>query len=211
MSPETSFTASIVLASIGVLTLKKAKTIPQWLLGVIPLFFAMQQLAEGFIWLYLKGDITSSPIASIAKYTFLSIALPLFPFWVPLALFYNEPNPVKKKALLLFLIFGIAISYFLLRSLLRDEIPMTIANGHIQYGQAIAFYGKLLYLSAILGPLFISSVPYMWILGSLIAVSYLVTEFFYSYAFISVWCFFAGIISLFIYYIISPHFQLNKS
>ncbi len=52
-SAEASFTAGAVLSVVGVYSLivnKKPKYIP---LAIIPLFFGVQQLAEGGVWLSL--------------------------------------------------------------------------------------------------------------------------------------------------------------
>ncbi len=55
---------------------------------------------------------------------------------------------------------------------------------------------------------FISSIKYMWILSFILGVGFFIAQLFYSVAFVSVWCFFAGLGSLFIYYIIT---QYNKT
>jgi hypothetical protein len=59
-----------------------------------------------------------------------------------------------------------------------------------------------LYPLVVLAPNFISSIKNMWIFGVLIVLGYFLAEYYYSITFISVWCFFAAIVSLFIYKII---------
>jgi hypothetical protein len=59
------------------------------------------------------------------------------------------------------------------------------------------------YVIATIAPLFVSSVRRMWVFGFMIAVSYLVASIFFSQYLISVWCFFAAIMSGVIYWVLA--------
>jgi urea transporter len=58
------------------------------------------------------------------------------------------------------------------------------------------------YLITIIMPFFVSSVRRMWVFGVLIAVSCIVTGIFFAQYMTSVWCFFAAIISIIVYWIL---------
>lgn len=64
---------------------------------------------------------------------------------------------------------------------------------------SIAF---VFYLITTIVPFFVSSARRMWVFGILIAVSCIVTGFFFSQYLTSVWCFFAAIISIIVYWIL---------
>ena len=204
-SPEASFAAAAVLSGLGYASLKAAKTKPLILLGLIPCFFALQQFSEGIVWLNLRDVISSSFLTEMAKNTYLLIAF-LWPFWIPLSLFLNEKNSIKKKFLFLFLILGmiafLSISFYALP--IQKTYP-AIKGNSIQYGSLAPFYTKVIYALIILIPCFISSLRYMWAFGLFIVLSFAIAEMFYSYAFASVWCFFVAIISFSIYFIIKSN------
>jgi hypothetical protein len=68
-----SFGAGIVLAVIGVATIKKATHPSQIIFAGIPLIFCVQQITEGFLWLALANPGNSS-LQQFTTYTFLSFA-----------------------------------------------------------------------------------------------------------------------------------------
>ena len=55
-SASASFGAGIVISTIGVVTLKKVSSPAHYYFALIPLFFAIQQFAEGFLWLALADS-----------------------------------------------------------------------------------------------------------------------------------------------------------
>jgi hypothetical protein len=61
----------------------------------------------------------------------------------------------------------------------------------------------LIYAAIITMPMLLSTNVHIMRFGVLIVISGLPAYFTYYYAFISVWCFFAGIVSLYIAYILS--------
>lgn len=65
--------------------------------------------------------------------------------------------------------------------------------------------GILLYVVATIGALFISSLRKMWILGILVAFSFIISYIYYYMEFGSVWCFFSAIESCVLYYIVSDY------
>ncbi|SFN80539.1 hypothetical protein SAMN04487859_10958 [Roseovarius lutimaris] len=57
---------------------------------------------------------------------------------------------------------------------------------------------RLFYAALVVGALFLSSHRRIQVFGGLIAASLALTYAFYAYAFISVWCFFAAILSFYL-------------
>ncbi len=82
-SAEASFAAALFLAPCGVVTVGRALAYDKRLLGFacFPLFFGIQQVTEGIVWL---GVATPSvgPVTSTAL-IFLFFAYWFWPVWVP--------------------------------------------------------------------------------------------------------------------------------
>lgn len=193
-SASASFIASGVLAVIALATLASVKE-RKWLsVALIPLFFAIQQFAEGLVWLY------KWPMAAL---TFLFFAFIVWPAYIPFSCLMVESDNAKGPALYLLTVIGLAISGCLLFGLTSSQLSFYMQDCHIVYdaAQGLFAYRFLWFplaggycISTIL-PFFISSRPYMKIMGVLVGSSCLIAYLFYSVYFISVWCFFAALLS----------------
>jgi hypothetical protein len=205
-SAEASFTGSAVISAIGVATLAKVKKPVQILFAGIPLLFGIQQCAEGVLWVTLKSGIPDR-LQNTATYVFLITALVIWPTMIPLSTWLLENGKQRRKAITGLLIIGSIVSLFYVFCLLSYHVTPQIQSFHINY--ANDFPGTLVkiafgfYLAATILPLFISSVERMWIFGVLIAVSCIVTGVFFAQYLTSVWCFFAALISVAIYWVLS--------
>lgn len=87
-------TAAAVLAPVGILTLRAAKTRAQLPIASIPLFFAAHQFVESFVWLGTSHH-ASKGVESFAIYLYLVMAQMILPVIVPLAIAAVEP--VRKR------------------------------------------------------------------------------------------------------------------
>jgi hypothetical protein len=149
-------------------------------------------------------------------YGFLSFALLFWPVYIPFSLYIIEPQVIRKKFLLIALVSGLLAVSGNLATWITSGMSATVVGHHIAYlpiapnSYVDMFYniGLCLYVFAIAGSMFISSIPYMWMCGLLALISFFVAHLLYIYAFGSVWCFFAAIGSVMIYYIID---QYNKN
>lgn len=98
------------------------------------------------------------------------------------------------------------MSLFYAFCLLTYDVTPQIQSFHIQYVDefpgTLVKMAFLCYLVTTIAPIFISSVKRMWLFGILIAVSCLITGVFFAQYLTSVWCFFAAIISILIYWIL---------
>ena len=210
-SASASFGTSMVLSLIGVLTLKKARQVNQYLFASIPLFFAIQQLAEGFLWIGLE-DTQHTVLQKISTYTFLFFAQIVWPSLVPIAIAVLEKDLKWLKIQYFLIAIGLVTSLYLGYCLITFPVDAQIMENHIAYQQdypvAISKYGGILYLMATIGPTFFTNTPKMWLLGISILWSYLLTIIFYTAYIVSVWCFFSAIISIAVLYIIH---ELNKN
>ncbi len=195
-----SFIASGVLSIVGFLSLWSSPG-RKWMgVAFIPTFFAMQQFAEGLVWVY------RSPTAAAV---FLFFAFIVWPLYIPFSLFIVESDNEKRSLLYKLTNIGLGVSVCLLFGLLSSDMNFYVRDCHIVYdvAQAAFSYGIVTSLLAAayclvtIMPFFVSSCGYMKGMGLLVASSCLMAYFFYSVYFISVWCFFSAFMSTAILFI----------
>jgi hypothetical protein len=205
-SAGASFGAGAILLAVGTVTLKKAKEPDQTYFALIPFLFAAQQISEGFLWLSLDGA-ADSWLQPVTTFLFIFFAQMLWPVWVPYAMLRLETKAKRRAVLSVLLLLGIVISLFLSYCLMYYPVEARVLGRHISYAQEypIAFRGAggIFYLLTTIAPPFISSVRRMWVLGVAILVSCIITAVFYNDYVVSVWCFFAAVISVVVYVILN--------
>jgi hypothetical protein len=212
-SAGASFTAGVFLAVIGTETLRKVHKPSQIVFAGIPLFFAFQQFTEGVLWLTIGAD-GYGWLQSAATHIFLLMAQIIWPLVVPVSVLLMEKKKPRKKILIGLLAAGGAVALYYSYSLVFYRPYAEISRFHIAYQSTFHDpYSKIaiaLYLAATLVPLFISSINRTYILGAIVGVSFLVSVVFYTKCLTSVWCFFAAVISLVVYYIIRDAHKKNR-
>lgn len=198
-STAASFGAGVILSGAGILAAKKVTEPKQRMFATIPVIFAIQQFAEGFVWL----SLTQEPFASWlrpAAFLFLFFAEVLWPLWIPMAMLRLENNPRRKKILLFLAGLGLVFALHTLYYLQTNAFEAQIAEHHIQYklhfrASFVIFTWSVYGILTVL-PTFISSVPKMWIVGVPMMASFFIAKILYPNNVISVWCYFAAIISI---------------
>ena len=110
-SAEASFAGGIIISAIGVATIRKVHEPSQILFASIPLFFGIQQITEGLLWVTLPlTDFVN--IRHIATYIFLVMAQVIWPMLIPLSVLFMEKSEKKKKILIAFLFTGVSLSIY---------------------------------------------------------------------------------------------------
>ncbi|MFZ4544910.1 MAG: DUF6629 family protein [Saprospiraceae bacterium] len=207
-SAVSSISAGVVLSGVGVFTLKKAGSTNQIIFASIPLLFAIQQLTEGVLWIALS-DPAYANLQQVSTYNFLFFAQIIWPIWVPLGVLKMELPEHRGITSKIMVGLGFLVSFYLGYCLLNYPVNASIMSYHISYDQQYpAFFGKTvgyLYVIATVVPLFVSRIKYMWAMGTAIAISLLITAILYTDYIISVWCFFASVISIIVLIIIILH------
>lgn len=203
-SATASFGASGVLLVIGTASIIKAVGIRQLPFAVVPLLFAVQQFTEGFLW--LAAEEQSPGNKDILAQTYVFFAQVLWPVWIPIAFLWLEKE-VKRKLMLKGLIgAGFLVGGYLAYCLFTYEVKAEITGHHIKYildyPRPLRGYGNVLYGLATVVPAFVSGVRGMKIFGLLIVMAYMVSFFYFWDVLISVWCYFAALISISIWYLI---------
>lgn len=204
-SPEASFAGGIIISAIGVATITKVHKPSQLVFASIPLFFGIQQIAEGFLWMTLPGNdyiITQK----ISTYTFLIMAQVIWPSLIPVSITLMEENNKRKKILWILSGTGLFLSLYYAFCLLTFSVNPEISGYHILYTysfpKSLSNPAFAVYLFVTITPLFISGIKRTWLMGILMTLSCLVTAIFFRQYLTSVWCFFAAVISGVIFWIL---------
>jgi len=197
-----SFGAGVVLSVIGVAAIKKTQHPKQLFFATIPLIFAIQQIAEGVLWVTLPNP-NYVIIQKTTVYIFLFFAEILWPIWVPIAILLLEKKATRKKIQKILVGAGLLVGIYLAFCLLSFTIEAKIIGHHISYKlnypPSLRYISIILYALATIVPPFFSHLKRMWIFGVAIAISYIISAIFFEHYILSVWCFFSSIISLSIY------------
>ena len=211
-SAEASFTVGAALVPVGVYCTaaalrKRPRLLP---LALVPLFFGLQQISEGFVWIGLRrGDPTLVRDASLF---FLFFALAFWPLYFPFMTAWMESDQRKRKVFSIVAIVAIGwfwVLYFPIITAPDAVLKTHVVEHSIQYdysGLAIYQYVprpllRIMYFLCVAIPLALGSQSLGRTAGLIFAASAIVAVLLYDYAFVSVWCFFAAALSAYLCWI----------
>jgi hypothetical protein len=185
---------------MGGVSLRQEKDPAHRMLALVPLLFAGQQVAEGVVWLTL-GRPELELLQLFAVTAFLGFALAVWPMWVPLSLRVGEQNPRRRAVLSALSVVGLVVAVFA-GVMLAAERPVAYVAGHsLSYGHhqtnrllVLAVYLPMYMVASVL-PFFVSTVNRSKLMGAVLVVSLAATFVLKRDAFVSVWCFFAALLS----------------
>ncbi len=198
-SATASFVAGVSLSAIGIATIKKTKKRSEVPFAAIPLIFGLQQLVEGFVWLSFDWHNTAlNYFATQFSYIFSNVWWPIF---LPAALILIETAKRRKKILFVFEAIGLFVGSYFLYFMAVAPVTSEVLNRCIVYRETSPYHFVLaaLYPLATSFSCFVSSKKVVNILGLLILASFAIAYVFYSEALVSIWCFFAALLSIVIY------------
>lgn len=205
-SATASFGASAILTGIGIFAARKVTETQQRAFAAIPIIFAIQQFAEGFVWLSLTQASWAEWIRP-STFIFLFFAEVLWPMWLPFTMFLLEKDQRTRRVFRIAFALGFFFGMHSLYNLLSNTYDVRIADHHILYKLnfplTFVVFTWIAYGMGTVMPSFLSSVPKMWIFGLPMALSFFVALVFYPSYVISVWCFFAALMSGFVVVVIS--------
>jgi hypothetical protein len=112
-SPEADFTAGVVVAGVGVETLRRVRARRELIVGALPLLFGIHQLVEGFVWLGLRGQV-SSGLGDAAKEAYVVYAHAVLPVIVPFGFMLLEPDHRRSRWMWPLVCLGLVLGVYLL-------------------------------------------------------------------------------------------------
>ena len=179
-------------------------------IACVPLIFGIQQISEGNVWRDLSRHDSATNPFSVSSYFFLFVASSFWPgfFWGVAALKSFLDGSKHRWFWLISLVFvwGFWHATFSIPIFLDwgAQTAIRVVSGSIQYDYFwLPIYQVLprivlqfLYLLSIAIPvIFKSEIKIFRTFAVLLIISSFISRFFYLYAYASVWCFFAAIIS----------------
>jgi hypothetical protein len=191
-----SLAAGGFLLGVGTMTVKVARRPSEIPFAAIPLLFAIQQLSEGIVWWTFAHNAPGLNVVMTQFYSFFSHVLWLV--YVPLAVLLLEPPGGRSRLLKLTAIAGVGVGLYLLYSMFEYPITSRPTGGHIEYESPhfFAVATMLGYLLATTVSPLLSNEGMVRIFGALALISFMLAYLIFAKWFISVWCFFAAILSV---------------
>ena len=212
-SASVSYSAAAVLVTTGLYAVQQARRLqpPYWMLwALIPVFFGIQQAFEGWVWKELDAGNASAAVPFALGFHFFSHFLWLW--WLPLCSYLVEHGKIRKRVFGGCVTFGAFAGTLVYSVMLFHPEWMSVAvrEHSIHYNFSVPYRSSIhipitpaaLYALTILVPLLFSSHRRIRIFGGLVLLSVVLAAEAYSYAYVSVWCFFAAVLSLYLVYMI---------
>lgn len=195
-SASASFIAGSVLLGSGAFVVTKARRAAEVPFAAIPLLFGVQQFIEGAIWLTFR--VEAPPLNSVLTLAYSLFSHVLWPLYVPLAVLLIEPVCWRRRALVASLAAGSASGLYLLANMLRFPIVSRAVGGHIEYASPHFYIPAVMagYLAGTCVSMLFSSHRMVKLFGAAALASFSVSYVVYTRWLVSVWCFFAALLSL---------------
>lgn len=198
-SATASFTAGTALSAVGGVTLRKSRGKAELPIAMIPLLFGIQQLTEGVLWVSVNNDLAT--LQTWATYIYSMFSHVLWPIFVPFAILLVEISRWRRTALGVFLALGLAVGLYLLYFIVRFPVVASVRNQSIVYESPHFYlvYVLVIYLLATCVSGLFSSHRCINVFGVLAFILAIAAYQVSVTTFVSVWCFFAAVLSLLIY------------
>ena len=199
-SATADFAGSVVLGTIGIATLREVKHPREMLFASMPLLFALHQFTEGFVWMGLNGTL-SQAVAHSAAAAYVLYAQGLLPFLLPLGVMLLEPTRFKQRQMLGFVVLGGVLMLYMLWGLIAYPLEISIQQHSVVYYNVITTttFIAMLYVLATCGSLFFSGFSELVVLAWANLIGLLIVMMMKRYAFTSIWCAYAAVVSVVIY------------
>ena len=200
-SPTASFTSAAIIATVGVATLRHVPAPRALLFAAMPILFSLHQFTEGLVWLGMQGRIGAIG-RDHAAFLFTLYAQGLLPFLMPLAVALLEPDGPRRKWLFGLAAIGAVAAAWDAYGLIFLPTQVFVDHDAISYRNVMtgSLFISLLYILATCGSLLLSSYKTVRWYGVLNVIALSIVELIRAYAFASVWCFHAALMSIMLYW-----------
>jgi len=209
-SATVSFTTAAALLPVGAYCLSKSRGAgPGWMaFATYPLAFGLQQVMEGLVWNGIEAGNLN--LVEMAARGFALFSHFFWLFWVPFSVWLLESDRTRRKILLILTAFGFCYGLSIFIPLLRDGwLSVAVAHNSLDYRATMIYDGavdriviRIVYALQVVTAFMVSTNPKVRLFGFLILLSVIAAFIFYKYAFVSVWCFFAALLSLYMVYML---------
>lgn len=187
-------------------------------LALYPVAFSLQQTIEGLVWVGLNS--ADQTLVAVASRCFLFFSHLFWLVWVPFSIYCLEDEIWRRRVLLCLMGIGAAfgMSVFLPSSLMADWLTVEQVQQSLEYKTVLIYDGfvsrtalRAIYAVIIVSALLMASSWLIRIFGGLIFMSLVAASHFFAHALISVWCFFAAVLSIYIAIILAIESNQNTA
>ncbi len=207
-SPEADFIAGVGVAGVGVATLGLVQRRRELLVAALPLLFGLHQLTEGFVWLALRGQI-SSGVGAAAREGYIVYAHAVLPALVPLGFTLLERDPRRARWMWPLVGLGVVLGLYLLWQVTAYPIgaqPQAHCIDYTTHTPNDVLIGAL-YVLVTCGPALISTRPYLRRFGLVSLIGVIVTAVVRTDELTSLWCLYVALVSV----LILEHFRRERA
>lgn len=206
-SAEASFASGLVVGTIGVATLPKIRHVSEIPLGTLPLLFAVHQIEEGMVWLFLEGRI-SPEVGHWFIWLYILFAHAFLLALSPWSIWLVEPDKKRRRLLVPLLVLGTCLCAYALWKLSGGQIFAQIRKYGIEYEDPVTglWWFAILYVTITCAPPFLSSYPWMIAFGVACLAGLIGTALFKAMYLTSMWCAFTALVSMLVYF----HFRWTR-
>jgi|SRR5271166_1178058 len=207
-SPEADFTAGVVVAGVGVETLRRVRAPRELIVAALPLLFGIHQLVEGFVWLGLRGQV-SSGLGDAAKEAYIVYAHAVLPVIVPFGFMLLEPDHRRSRWMWPLVCLGLVLGVYLLWQVTaypvvaREDARCIDYTTHTPNDLLIG----AIYVVATCGPALLSSRRHLRWFGLVCVVGVIATALVRVDELTSLWCLYVALVSV----LILEHFRLQRA
>jgi hypothetical protein len=207
VSPEADFTAGAIVAGVGIETLRRIRAPRELIIGALPLLFGIHQLFEGFVWLGLRGQV-SSGLGAAAKEAYIVFAHAVLPAIVPLGFMLLEPDRRRTRWLWPLASIGLILAIYLLWQVTAYPVGAQEAGHCINYTTHTPndVLVTVLYVVTC-GPALVSSRAYLRRFGLLSLAGVIAVALVRADELTSLWCLYAAMVSV----LILEHFRRQRA
>jgi len=196
-----NFTLSGAIILVGILTLMKVSEPKEVVFATLPLFFGLHQFTEGFVWLGMEHLINNRAL-EMAETAYVFYAKGFLQFWVPLAIWMLEPAGWRKNIVGILTLLGGVLTVYSLWALSTGPIHVYVLHDALVYETPKTNYLSLGigYVLTTIGALVLSSSISIQLFGWLNFIGLTLIWLIKPYAFTSLWCFYAAMVSALLYF-----------
>lgn len=207
-SPAADFTAGTAVAAVGVQTLRRVRVRRELIVGSLPLLLGAHQFVEGFVWLALRGEV-SSGVGAAAREAYIAFAHAVLPALVPVGFVLLELDRRRRRWLWPWALAGILLGCYLLWEVTAHPVGAQEQAHCIDYTTHTPndYVITALYVAVTCGPALLSSRRYLRWFGLLNLIGVIVTAIIRADELTSLWCLYAAFVSV----LILEHFRRQRA
>ncbi|CDN95854.1 hypothetical protein BN949_05026 [Agrobacterium tumefaciens] len=174
------------------------------MVATLPFLFGLQQLVEGMVW--IEGQAGNEHHVARYSLIYMFFTWIAWPIWAPVSAYFLERG-TRRNIILLFTIAGAMLGglQFFPYFVHDGWLTTTFLSWAVRYqdvnlldGLVPRIFTYAIYVAVIIIPFLLVRDPAIQIFGILVAATLVITYVFFSYAYISVFCFGGALISLYL-------------